>query len=76
MDFIRGAKITDRDAILKMGLSPLDVADTVLSLFGQMIFWDGFIHRLSFSMIVAHSQGSRTEHSDNASLVVILIQGT
>ncbi len=53
MDFIRGAKISDRDEILKMGLNPLNVADTVMSLFGQMIFWDGFIHRSSFTIVAA-----------------------
>ncbi len=78
MDFIRGTKISNRDEILKMGLNPLNVADTVMSLFGHMIFWDGFIHRSHFTIkATVRTYGSIVELSDSAvAIVVILTQGT
>ncbi|KAG5189944.1 ABC1 family-domain-containing protein [Tribonema minus] len=44
MDFIHGIKITNRQAIEEAGLDPRQVAKTVASSFGEMIYYHGFLH--------------------------------
>ncbi|KDO32818.1 atypical/ABC1/ABC1-B protein kinase [Saprolegnia parasitica CBS 223.65] len=44
MEFMRGAKVTDTDAIERMHLRPLVVAKHVSSLFAEMLFCSGFVH--------------------------------
>ncbi|OQR98991.1 glycoside hydrolase [Achlya hypogyna] len=44
MEFMHGAKITDKEAIARMNLEPLVVAKHVSSLFAEMVFVSGFVH--------------------------------
>jgi ubiquinone biosynthesis protein len=44
LDFVRGARVDDLDALRAAGVSPQDVAARVTDLFLKMVFNDGFFH--------------------------------
>ncbi len=44
LDFVRGARVDDLEALRAAGVSPQDIAARVTDLFLQMVFNDGFFH--------------------------------
>ncbi len=44
LDFVRGARVDDLDALRRAGIAPQDVAARVTELYLKMVFNDGFFH--------------------------------
>jgi predicted unusual protein kinase regulating ubiquinone biosynthesis (AarF/ABC1/UbiB family) len=44
MEFVEGIKITDRDAIERLGIEPADVAKVLLAAFSEMLVQHGLFH--------------------------------
>ena len=44
MEFVRGVRVDDIDGMKRNGLIPLQVAETITSVFGEMIHFHGFVH--------------------------------
>jgi len=44
MEFVRGLRVDDVHGIKMAELAPLDIANTITSVFGEMIYCHGFIH--------------------------------
>lgn len=44
MEYVHGVKITNIEAIKKLGLSMSEVAQTMIEIFARQIFCYGFVH--------------------------------
>eukprot|EP01017_Pseudomicrothorax_dubius_P035189 TRINITY_DN4896_c0_g2_i4.p1 TRINITY_DN4896_c0_g2~~TRINITY_DN4896_c0_g2_i4.p1 ORF type:complete len:243 (-),score=27.66 TRINITY_DN4896_c0_g2_i4:135-863(-) len=44
MEFVQGFKVDDREGIERYGLSSVEVAKTLIDIFGKMLFIDGHVH--------------------------------